>query len=66
MSVRTDQYVDLVPRESVHERDNLEIEFVQRRIEVDHKCVEGVVVIRDVNIQVLFCGCTKLDHIYGE
>ena len=65
MAARTNQYIDLDPREPVHERHNLEIELVQRDVEVDHECVEGVVVIRDADIQVLFCSCTALDDLNG-
>ena len=64
IDARTNQDVDLVPREPIHERDNLQIEFIQRHVEIDHERVERVVVIRDPDIQVPFCGCaTPLDPV---
>lgn len=62
MAARTNQYVDLVSCEPVHEGHNLEVELVQRHVEVHHERVEGVVIIRDADVQVLFCSCTTLDH----
>jgi hypothetical protein len=54
MATRTNQYVDLVPGESVHERHDLQIELIQRHVEIDYERVEGIVIIRDSNVQVLF------------
>jgi len=56
----------LVPRQSIHERDDLQIEFIQRHIEIDHERIERVVVIRDPDIQVPFCGCATLDPVRRE
>lgn len=50
MGVRTIQYVDLISREPVHDKHNLEIEFVQGQLEVDYKRVEKAVVIRKMQM----------------
>lgn len=64
--MRTNQDVDLVPRGRVHERHDLQIEFIQSCIEVGHKRVERIIVIWDVNIQVFLCGCATSDQIIYE
>ena len=65
-TARTNQYVDLVSRQPVREWHNLEVGLVQRHTEVYHERVDRIVVIRDLDIQVLFCSCMRLDNINGE
>lgn len=50
----TNQYVNLVSCQPVHKRDNLEI---------DHERVEGIMIIRDVDTQILLCSCIASYHI---
>ena len=47
----------MVPREPVHEGYNIQIELIQGHIEIDYELVKRVIVIRDLDIQVLVCGC---------
>lgn len=61
VATRTNQYVDLAPGEPVHERHDLHIELIQRHVEVYYERVEGIVIIRDPDIQVLFCSYTISD-----
>ena len=63
IAARTNQDVDLVPGEPVHERHNLQVEFIQRHIEIDYERIERIVVIRDPDVQVLFRGCVTSDPI---